>query len=172
VSDVEGLARLLDERAIRRVLLTYCRGRDRLDPELITSIYHPDGTDLHGSFQGPGPSYAQWVVDNSARHTATMHFIGDTTFVFDDDACHTETYVRATHIVEEGGPRLELFFGRYLDRFERRDGRWLIAQRVVVRDAMLTLPVTPTMPPRPFQGRTDRDDPSYAHLRMEILEIP
>jgi hypothetical protein len=172
VSDVEELARLLDERAIRRVLLTYCRGRDRLDPELITSIYHPGGTDLHGSYQGPGPSYARWVIDHSARHRATMHLIGDTTFVFDGDACHTETYVRATLLDDVGGPRLELFFGRYLDRFERRDGRWLIAQRVVVRDSMMTVPVTPMMPPRAFQGRTDREDPSYAHLAMEILTLP
>ena len=172
MSDVEGLERLLDERAIGRVLQTYCRGRDRLDPELISSIYHPGGTDLHGSYKGPGPSYAQWVVDTSARHEATMHFIGNTTFAFDGDVCHTETYVRATHVIEEDGPRLELFFGRYLDRFERRDGRWLIAQRVVVRDSMQTLPVTPMMPPRAFQGRRDHDDPSYAHLAMEVLDIP
>jgi hypothetical protein len=34
----------------------------------------------------------------------------------------------------EGAEWLDLFSGRYVDRFERRDGHWRIADRVVVHD--------------------------------------
>jgi hypothetical protein len=36
------LQRLLDERAIRRCLTDYCRGIDRLDADLLRSVYHAD----------------------------------------------------------------------------------------------------------------------------------
>ena len=48
------LQRLLDERAIERLLVDYCRGVDRLDAALVASVYHSDGTDDHGSFKGLG----------------------------------------------------------------------------------------------------------------------
>ena len=59
--------RLLDERAIHRCLLDYCRGVDRGDPELVASVYHADGTDDHGSFKGLGSDFAIYVTDAAAR---------------------------------------------------------------------------------------------------------
>jgi len=39
--------------AIRQAALRYCRGVDRLDPELMLSAYHDGATDDHGIFSGP-----------------------------------------------------------------------------------------------------------------------
>src|SRR5687768_13411129 len=61
VMDAE-LQRLLDEREIERRLADYCRGVDRGDAELVASVYHPDGTDDHGSFRGLGIDFAAYVT--------------------------------------------------------------------------------------------------------------
>ncbi|MER2157629.1 nuclear transport factor 2 family protein, partial [Rhodococcus sp. (in: high G+C Gram-positive bacteria)] len=37
-----ALQDLIDKQAIREVVLTYCRGIDRLDFDLVRSAYHPD----------------------------------------------------------------------------------------------------------------------------------
>jgi hypothetical protein len=43
---------LLDEAAIRRVHLDYCRGVDRRDWELVRRYYHLDAVDHHGPYSG------------------------------------------------------------------------------------------------------------------------
>jgi hypothetical protein len=53
-------------------------------------------------------------------------------------------------------------WGRYLDQWSRRDGRWAIDKRVVVRDFSEVRDVTPT--PLPPRIPRDRSDPSYAIL--------
>ena len=47
-----ALRRLLDEEAIKKVHLRYCRGIDRRDWELLRSCYHPDALDDHGDYVG------------------------------------------------------------------------------------------------------------------------
>ena len=61
------LQRLLDERAIERRLVDYCRGVDRGDAALVASVYHPDGTDDHGSFKGLGVDFAEHVDAPAGR---------------------------------------------------------------------------------------------------------
>src|SRR5262245_42303050 len=65
------LERLLDERAIRRRLVDYCRGIDRCDAELVASVYHPDATDDHGSFKGLGVEFAAYATDRLREAFAT-----------------------------------------------------------------------------------------------------
>jgi len=171
----DALRRLVDKDEIRAVLHSYCRGIDRGDAQLMSSIYHDDGLDFHGSGSGPGKEFGPRTKERMANDPrfATMHFLGPTTFVFDGDIAHTETYVRATLVVEgPEGWHLELFIGRYLDRFERRDSTWLIARRITMRDFMGATPITPMMPERPYQGLRSEADVSYAHLQFEELAVP
>ena len=62
----------------------------------------------------------------------------------------------------EGGPLLETFGGRYIDRFERRDGEWKIADRVVVHEwdqvEHIVLAYTPG---RFAEGTRGPDDPLH-----------
>src|SRR5580698_10968530 len=55
-TDLETLAAqvryLTDRQEILDCLNRYCRGLDRLDPELIASAYHPDAVDNHYTFVG------------------------------------------------------------------------------------------------------------------------
>lgn len=163
--DGQELATMLAERAIRRRLLEYCRGIDRLDAELVASVYHPDGTDDHGVFTGLGVDFAHYAVERLADHTeATMHFLGDSIIDFADErSAHVETYVHAEHRCrDDDGPYLERFGGRYVDRFEARDDDWRIAHRLCLREWDERVAVTLAFPPGRFaEGRRDRGDPAY-----------
>ena len=76
-TDDSALQALLDERAIRNVVLRYCRGVDRLDEDLVRSCYHPDASDEHGSFSGDVEAYIEWSFGLLRDYDATMHFIGN-----------------------------------------------------------------------------------------------
>ena len=159
------LRRLLDEREIQRRLVDYCRGVDRGDAALVASVYHPDGTDDHGSFKGLGADFAHYVTRRLAdRYQATMHTIGNPVIDFaGPDVAHVETHVCARQRREdEQGVVLETFGGRYVDRFERRSGAWKIAHRTVVHEWDKLEHVELAFPPGRFtDGVRGPDDVSY-----------
>lgn len=168
---------LLAEREIRRRLLDYCRGVDRCDADLIASTYHPDAIDDHGTFQGSGHELARFATEAIREHyESTMHTIGDSIIDFTDDrTAYVETYVFADHRkVEADGESLDRFGARYLDRFERRDDAWRIADRVVVVEWHTTEQVTPVRGAgRYVRGRRDRNDLAYQRTpRDPDAEMP
>jgi ketosteroid isomerase-like protein len=168
---------LIDQAEIRRVLATYCHGLDRADRAMIASVYHDDAIDIHGTydhgaFQGSGKDFGSWYLERRAEAYATCHFLGDSLFKFDGDIAHVQTYVRANHMLE-GDPEwtVEEFWGRYLDRFERRNGQWLIAHRVVARDFKGSVKMSPMMRAWPYPGHRGSADPAYDHFAMKVLPI-
>jgi hypothetical protein len=143
---------------------------DRGDADLVASVYHADGTDDHGSFKGLGSDFAVYATSRlPARYRATQHTIANTIIDFvDDDTAHVESHVCARHLRDDGVDVLamETFFGRYVDRFERREGVWKIATRLVVHDWDLAEPVTLAFPPGRFtDGARGPADPSYHDAR-------
>ena len=169
-SERRQLRALLDERAIRTVLLRYCRGVDRLDRELVRSCYHPDATDDHGSFSGTVDEYLEWVFRILGRYEITMHFVGNLLVELDPadaDTARAETYGIVFHRSAGDDPRGNLMTGfRYVDRFERRSGDWRIAKRVAVTewsridDREQWWPIPDGM----LTGRRDRTDVVYTIL--------
>ena len=127
---------LLDQRAIRDVVLRYCRGIDRLDLELVRDCYHPDATDDHGGFVGTRDEYVEWVGGVLMRYTGTMHVVANQLVELAGDHARSETYGVAYHHGDPPtDPRCNFTTGfRYVDRFERRDGAWRIEARVAVRE--------------------------------------
>lgn len=125
---------LADRQAIRDCLATYCRAVDRLDRDLLISVYHEDAVEDHGVFVGDREGFADWVIayHSRAQH-ATQHIINNHVCDLDGDVAHTETYYTFAAMNVDGAP-LTLSGGRYIDRFERREGRWAIALRKVVSD--------------------------------------
>jgi hypothetical protein len=128
----DALAELLDERAVRRVLLQYCRGIDRLDMELLRDCYWPEATDRHGPFSGSRDEFVAWVEPLLRRHTMTMHHLGNILIDLDGPVAVAETYGVAYHSGEPAGDlRWNYAAGfRYVDRLERRDGQWRILDRI------------------------------------------
>lgn len=153
------------ERAIRRRLQDYCRGIDRTDAELVASAYFDDATDDHGAFKGLGIDFARYATEAlRTRFDATQHMIADPTIDFlDESTAHVETYVHAVHRGHnDDGVFLERFGGRYVDRFECRNGEWKIANRLVIHEWDAKEHVTLAFAEGRFtEGRRDRTDPSY-----------
>src|ERR1700722_7495485 len=154
------LRALLDKAQIHDALMRYSRGVDRGDGELVVSVFHPDATlDM-----GRGPMSAAALAEGITKMTATgtMHFIGNEYVEVDGDAAYSETYfISYATITGQDQPATRSRGGRYLDRFERRDGQWKIARRLLVDEwsRLDDLPVPPA-PPGRF-GLRSKDDPVY-----------
>jgi hypothetical protein len=155
-------AQVSDLEEIRALGLRYCRGIDRLDAELVRSAYWPDATDDHGSFKGNAWEFAAYAVERlGAAYLTTQHAVTNHSIELDGDVAHGELYNVSTHLREDaqGVRHVDTWYGRYLDRYERRDGEWRIADRVCVHEWTRTDPVTAPMPidaARFRQGSADR----------------
>ena len=161
---MDEMQRVLDEAAIHRVLVQYCRGVDRGDEELIAAVYWPDATDDHGIYKGSGPGFAPYVVKALNAHAlATTHLIANVTIELAAGVAHVESYTLARHKLRRDGRLvLETFAGRYLDRFEKRGAEWRIAHRQVVHDWSKLEPIAAEYPNEAFEnGQRSRADASY-----------
>jgi hypothetical protein len=131
-----AVQRLLDEAAIRRVHLNYCRGIDRRDWELVRSCYHADAVDYHGPFEGGVDAFIEWAVERMEL-VVSAHFVGNQIVDVDGDVAWHEAYnvVFLRRPAAADSPAVDVVINvRYLDRMERRDGCWRIADRLVVHD--------------------------------------
>jgi hypothetical protein len=126
---------LVDEAAIRKVLVRYSRAIDRMDWDLLRTCYHPDAVDDHGLYCGDVEGFIDLLREKLPRDESTTHFIGNQEIDVEGDVAYAETACIARHRQPAvDGKAASDYFGflRYCDRFERRDGEWRIAHRVVV----------------------------------------
>ena len=147
-----------DAEQIRQAALRYCRGVDRLDADLMFSAYHPDATDDHGTYVGPARGLCDRVVHSHRRYDATMHCVLNHTIDLVDDSHATGEVYNVTYL--KRGDILDTWWGRYLDRYERRDGRWAIAHRTCVHEWTTSAPLGTPMPADTSkfrQGSADRN---------------
>jgi hypothetical protein len=159
---------LLDKQEIREALVRYCRGVDRCDPSLINSAFHHDAVDEHaghGSYVGEdiGPRILEFIQSHTK---GSSHNITNQIVHVEADTASSETYylVWQLETLDEEELILESH-GRYIDRFERRNGEWKIAHRLIISDMAAYLrPEEHPGRPRLGLGRRDRTDPSYAAL--------
>jgi len=161
-----GLKELLDRQAIRECIYRYCRGVDRFDRDLVLSAYHADAVDDHGEFVGPPEAFVDWAFDYHQQHqTSHHHMVLNHSCELDGDVAHSETYW--LFVGENRSKPNTLAAGRYIDRLERRDGRWGIAARICVTESVNDL--TPTVMSEEVRAQLmaygpsarDRSDVSY-----------
>ena len=83
------------------------------------------------------------------------------------DQARVETCVSAGHLLHGAAEELH-FFGRYLDRLEKRDGRWKLLYRQVVMDWCKRLAVVDERDSDAFgalsKGAHANDDPLYPFI--------
>ena len=155
-----------DRQEIHDCLLRYTRGVDRHDRALMASAYHADAVDEHGVANAVAGEFCDWAIgyhaENQHQH---HHVITNTSLDLDGDVAHGETYYMFWGDNKVGPPTLA--FGRYLDRFERRSGRWAIARRVCLTEQTTALGDL-ELPPEFVEvmkstgpSTRDRDDLSY-----------
>ena len=162
--ELEQIVReLKDRQDIRDIINRYCRGIDRLDREILESVYHPDALDDHGVFVGTAKDFIDWVIPfHLTNQQRTLHLITTHNCDLDGDVAHTETYF-IYRALNRNPPFMNMATGRYIDRFERRAGHWAIADRICVVDIM-----DEHLDPQGDQGDQgkvacvrDRSDPCY-----------
>ena len=125
---------LKDRQEIHDCMLRYCRGLDRYDRELLASAYHPDAMDDHGFYVGPVEEFIELVFPlHEKMFQTTQHHISNHTCEIDGDTAHTETYFTFMGL-NKAAPYFVSSTGRYLDRLERRNGKWAIAARVCITE--------------------------------------
>jgi SnoaL-like domain len=138
------LTELLDREAIRDCIYRYCRGIDRADEAALRSSYWPDATDRHGPYSGPVEGFFQWALEVFKTDARNVHQVSNVLIEFSDaTTAAVESYFSALQrgAGKDGIVRQFLLAGRYCDRFEKRDGEWRVAQRVVGYDWVEEQPV-------------------------------
>lgn len=161
------MAYTLDELSsiaeIRTLQARYCRGVDRMDPDILRSVYWADAQDDHGVFRGHREAFIEWVMPVLRdRFVQIQHVLGQTYTELDGDTAHSETYF-VQHALRPDGVAYQSP-GRYVDRLERRDGEWRVADRIALMTFFYPSGVADTEKMvssglRP--GTRDRTDPAY-----------
>jgi hypothetical protein len=177
----DTIEQLLTKQALREVLQNYTRSIDRLDRDLMETVFWPDAKlEYAGSAEATGTP--KQVIDffmvTHRQYENHQHLLGNMTVVVNGDTAASETYVTATlrSFPDESGRRVDVVIrGRYLDRWSKRDGLWAIEDRLYISDVYSEYEVLPTealsaehVPDRAdtsaWRGSRDSSDPSYARF--------
>lgn len=167
MSTASDITAILDRQAITDLIFRYCRSVDRLDVALGHSVWHESGYADYGKdvYQGDG----RGVIDHiCAQHRHTLHHshqVSNIILNLNGDRAGSESYVTANLRMKRGDALVQMsVWGRYVDSWSRRDGRWGLERRIAIRDfdeirevkAMYEHDV----------GRRDLSDPSYEVLKV------
>lgn len=127
---------LLDKQAIHEALIRYCRGVDRCDLQLAMTAFLDDAVDNHMGFEMPAiESMSSLLGADQSQVKCTSHNITNELVEVTGDVARSEAYFVAYHLLSHDDTDFDWTVGgRYIDRFERRDGSWRIAHRTVVYD--------------------------------------
>lgn len=168
MTPTDVLQEMLDEHELRKLVHRYCRAVDRGDDATLRSLYHDDAEDAHGSFSsGPATRLVEQIAAARPFLRSMQHHITTTNFAIDGAVAEGEIYTIATHTFTVGDHDVDVIVGgRYLDRYEKRDGTWKVTHRAIVTDSAfvndpsrldLGHPVTRDTP----VGAPDGSDPSH-----------
>lgn len=129
-----ALQTLLDREAIRDCLYRYCRGIDRCDEAALRSAYWPDATDCHGAWKGSATGFIDQALTKLRQGGRRVHQISNILIELAGDVAAVESSFIALQSTATQPGRETFLCGRYVDRFERRQGEWRVADRTVVYD--------------------------------------
>ena len=165
-----ALSQLLDKQEITEVLFRYCRGCDRADEEALRSCFHPDSTHFHGGFEGRSADFIDFAMTIVRPLKSSTHMVTNVMIVLKGDRAVSECHFLSHHrrLKADGSGEEDKFLkGRYLDRFEKRDGVWKIVSRMGLHDFERILePADQTLSGAPANqlGRKKPEDPIYVML--------
>jgi len=171
-ASLEQLDELLDKQALRDLLSAYCRAVDRADEQALLALFHPDAVVNGGIVNGDGAAFASGVAGwLRANAPVAFHTISNEYFEVRGARASGECYVLAISTsVGPGGSTDTITAGRYLDRFERRDGQWKFIEHTFVMDCNINQPSSAVFddsihPPGRMRGAYSPHDPSAAFWR-------
>jgi hypothetical protein len=145
----QTLQALIHRAEIYDAMCRYARGVDRGDWELVRDAYYPDAYDDHGDYKGDVAGLIAWLKERFANTENGTHLLGNclTEFAGPELALVETSFVSQrlrAHVsgagvnAGSGDAMCRQSWGRYVDRFERRQGEWRVAHRTVVLDSVFT----------------------------------
>jgi uncharacterized protein (TIGR02246 family) len=144
MTSAADIARLVDERALRRLVESWARAADRLDAELFASIVTADVVLENEGFRMEGRDRMRGIPAMlTARFLRTNHFVMNHAVTIEGDDASGETYSLAYHRYDapDGTPMTLDWAIRYQDRYRRENGEWLICYRRLIVDWEKRTPV-------------------------------
>jgi hypothetical protein len=163
------LTELLDKQAITEGLYRYCRSMDRMDKDLFRRTFHPDMTAqyLPGQMIRSAEEFMDWMWGYHRGYHNHSHQVSNILIEVSGDEAGSESYVHArlTRRLPDGRFELTTVMGRYVDRWQKRNGEWKIANRRYLHDIMDVREIEDRIPPDTTFAVRDPDDirrdPSY-----------
>jgi hypothetical protein len=170
------LLELKDRQAIVDTLQRYIRGIDRHDKELVRSTFWPEARINLGT-----PNNREEYVDREeaalAAYAHHQHHVTGQTIEIDGNTAHVESYVWFIAVPRDtskdtpgpaptpGRPLVsqdtQLGSGRYIERWEKRDGEWRVLVREYAHDVNTFGKTDDYCGRRPCLTRWDKADLSY-----------
>ena len=166
MNDIARLEKTADRQEITDLIYRYCRAMDRMDHEQGYAIWHEDGTADYGAevWQGSGRGFVDQVCVQHSGLLRHSHQVTNIVIELDGDRAGSESYYTTALRMMRGDVAHEIrVWGRYIDTWSKRDGRWGIDHRIALRDFDDIRAVTPMSDDQ--RSRRDRDDPSYTVLK-------
>jgi hypothetical protein len=161
------LREMIDREEIWQVMLRYARGLDRLDVAMARSCYFDDATEDHGHFVGNPEGFVEWANQSTINYESIQHGLMNHFCELDGNDAHCETYFQFIGVAAQ--PPHLFTNGRYIDHFQKRNGEWRIANRIMILEGNFELSdnrALAHMPPAYREGEVkpaarDRKDASY-----------
>ncbi len=169
-------------RDIFDVSKRYTRGADRHDKDLVRGAFWPEATVSFGSPMSRD-EYVDWEEGVLAGYAAHQHHVTGQTVEVEGDTAHVESYViyflvPRDRTVDEVGlaslghasttEKTHLGSGRYVERWERRNGEWKILVREYVEDLSLKGETVEQCSEGRCLGTWDRNDLSYVRPLQHV----
>ena len=162
----QQLQELLAKQACLEVITRYCRALDWLDEDALRTVFTPDANIDYGFFKGSGDGFIKAVMEIEHSLLRRWHNCSNTIIQVNGNTADSETYGFAANVYERDGQKMtDLFGGRYLDRFERRDGKWLIVKRTYVLDWQQSFPLDAESASVPGLNWLDEANPNHPLYR-------
>ena len=166
-SEYARMRKLLDRQDIADCLARIAHGADRFDKELYLSACHPDAQVSVGGFLSSAEeSYEGGKAGHDEGTLSTNHCLSTSNCDIQGDVAHVETY--HIYCARSRDDTSWAATGRYIDQFERRQGKWgLVFRHISVEwTGQLThfdLPLLtdPNEPKHRLSPARDKSDPSY-----------
>ena len=156
----QALQTVVDKQALYELSCRYMRGLDRLDAASLHAVFWADAYCEYGFMNGGAGAFIEFALGALSDHVSNHHMIGNALFEVEGDEAFGEVYFHAYHKVKsEAGFEDLIVAGRYLDRYERREGVWKMAYRSERVDWSRTTPTNDPyyemMPDSLFGSRLD-----------------
>jgi SnoaL-like domain len=131
----ELLRRILDESACRAVLARYGAALDWQDRQALEAVFWPDADIDYGFFKGTAADFIPVLLHIATLSLRRFHMMSGERLLINGASADAECYLLTQAISQDsaGVQTASVFYGRCLDRLERRHDEWRIARRVYLQ---------------------------------------